>query len=64
MKEVRAPQGGGGACYRCRSQLPATAMYRLISAPPSPYSRKVRIQLAEKSIPFELITEVPWDSDA
>jgi glutathione S-transferase len=38
-------------------------MYRLISATPSPYARKVRIQLAEKNIPFELITEVPWDND-
>jgi glutathione S-transferase len=37
-------------------------MYRLISATPSPYARKVRIQLAEKGIPFELITEVPWDA--
>jgi glutathione S-transferase len=36
-------------------------MYRLISATPSPYARKVRIALAEKAIPFELITEVPWD---
>lgn len=38
-------------------------MYRLISATPSPYARKVRIQLAEKKIPFELITEVPWNND-
>ena len=38
-------------------------MYKLISATPSPYARKVRIQLAEKGIPFELITEVPWNSD-
>ena len=37
-------------------------MYRLISATPSPYARKVRIAMAEKGIPFELITEVPWDS--
>ncbi|MDB5374337.1 MAG: Glutathione S-transferase domain protein [Belnapia sp.] len=37
-------------------------MLRLISATPSPYARKVRIALAEKGIPFELITEVPWDS--
>lgn len=37
-------------------------MYRLISAAPSPYARKVRIALAEKDIPFELQTEVPWDS--
>lgn len=36
-------------------------MYKLISATPSPYARKVRIALAEKEIPFELITEVPWD---
>ena len=38
-------------------------MYRLISATPSPYARKVRIQLIEKDIPFELVTEVPWNSD-
>lgn len=38
-------------------------MYKLISATPSPYARKVRIQLAEKGIPFELITEVPWNND-
>jgi glutathione S-transferase len=38
-------------------------MYRLISATPSPYARKVRIQLAEKNIPFELVTEVPWNTD-
>jgi glutathione S-transferase len=37
-------------------------MYRLISASPSPYARKVRIALAEKGIEFELITEVPWES--
>ncbi len=37
-------------------------MLRLISATPSPYARKVRIALAEKAIPFELQTEVPWDS--
>jgi len=37
-------------------------MLRLISATPSPYARKVRIALTEKGIPFELITEVPWDS--
>jgi len=37
-------------------------MLKLISATPSPYARKVRIALAEKGIPFELMTEVPWDS--
>ncbi len=36
---------------------------RLISATPSPYARKVRIALAEKSLPFELQTEVPWNDD-
>ncbi|MBV9750302.1 MAG: glutathione S-transferase N-terminal domain-containing protein, partial [Acetobacteraceae bacterium] len=34
---------------------------RLISATPSPYARKVRIALAEKGLPFELHTEVPWN---
>src|SRR5919199_4581444 len=38
-------------------------MMRLISATPSPYARKVRIALAEKSLPFELVTEVPWNTD-
>lgn len=37
-------------------------MIQLISATPSPYARKVRIVLIEKGIPFDLITEVPWDS--
>lgn len=37
-------------------------MFKLISATPSPYARKVRIALAEKKLPFELMTEVPWDS--
>ena len=37
-------------------------MLQLISATPSPYARKVRITLAEKGIPFELVTEVPWNS--
>lgn len=34
---------------------------KLISATPSPYARKVRIALAEKGIPFELLTEIPWN---
>ncbi len=37
-------------------------MFQLISATPSPYARKVRIALAEKGLPFELLTEVPWHS--
>lgn len=35
---------------------------QVISATPSPYARKVRIALIEKNLPFELLTEVPWDS--
>lgn len=42
---------------------PENAMYKLLSAKPSPYARKVRIQLAEKGIPFELVTDVPWNAD-
>ncbi len=38
-------------------------MMKLLSATPSPYARKVRIALAEKALPFELITEVPWNHD-
>lgn len=38
-------------------------MLKLLSASPSPYARKVRIALAEKDLPFELITEVPWNAD-
>jgi glutathione S-transferase len=30
----------------------------VISAAPSPYARKVCIALAEKGVPFELVTEV------
>lgn len=37
---------------------------KLLSATPSPFARKVRIALAEKSISFELVTEVPWNHDA
>ena len=37
-------------------------MLKLISSKPSPYARKVRIALAEKAIPLELISEVPWES--
>ena len=36
---------------------------KLLSATPSPYARKVRIALIEKSLPFELVTDVPWNQD-
>ena len=35
----------------------------LISAPPSPFARKVRIALLEKGVPFELRNEMPWQDD-
>jgi glutathione S-transferase len=38
-------------------------MLTVISATPSPYARKVRIALIEKGIPFELVTDVPWNDD-
>ena len=37
---------------------------KLLSATPSPYARKARIALHEKGLAFELVTEVPWNSDA
>ena len=37
-------------------------MFKLISATPSPCARKVRVALQEKGLPFELVTEVPWDT--
>lgn len=36
----------------------------LLSATPSPFAPKVRIALAEKGVPFDLVTEVPWNHDA
>ncbi len=39
-------------------------MMRLLSATPSPYARKARIALAEKGLPFELVSEVPGNADA
>lgn len=38
-------------------------MLTVISATPSPFARKVRIALIEKGVPFELVTDVPWNSD-
>ncbi|KAI9710773.1 MAG: hypothetical protein M1828_002115 [Chrysothrix sp. TS-e1954] len=34
----------------------------LLSSAASPFSRKVRVALAEKGIKFQLKTEIPWDS--
>jgi len=38
-------------------------MIRLIASTTSPFARKVRIVLAEKSIPYELIVDIPWNAD-
>ena len=47
-----------------KSSIKDICMLKLISATPSPYARKVRVALAEKNIPFDLITEVPWNQGA
>jgi len=38
-------------------------MMKLIASLTSPFVRKVRICLAEKSIPYELVVDVPWDEN-
>ncbi|MEJ0063423.1 MAG: glutathione S-transferase family protein [Alphaproteobacteria bacterium] len=35
-------------------------MYRLYHHPLDPFSRKIRLLLAEKNLPFELVAEKPW----
>jgi glutathione S-transferase len=36
-------------------------MMKLITSLTSPFARKVRIFLAEKNIPYELVVDIPWD---
>ena len=36
---------------------------KLISATPALTRASVRVALAENSVPFELLTEVPWNDD-
>ena len=36
---------------------------KLVSSPTTPFGRKVRIVLLEKKIPFELVTDIPWNAD-
>ena len=59
---VDSPEEKTTNCKTAQAQPRYRKMLRLISATPSPYARKVRIALTEKGIPFELLTEVPWDS--
>lgn len=35
---------------------------KLIASLTSPYARKIRIVLAEKTLPFELVLDSPWDA--
>ncbi|MCB1909303.1 MAG: glutathione S-transferase [Rhodocyclaceae bacterium] len=37
---------------------------RLICSLTSPYARKIRVVLAEKSLPFELVEDIPWNADS
>lgn len=36
---------------------------KLIASTTSPFARKVRIVLLEKSLPFEFIVDIPWNAD-
>jgi glutathione S-transferase len=36
-------------------------MWRLYQYPLCPFSRKVRLALAEKGVEFEMVTELPWE---
>lgn len=36
---------------------------KLIGTHASPYTRKIRILLAEKAIPFELVLDTPWEAE-
>lgn len=36
---------------------------RLVASLTSPYARKIRVILAEKKLPFELIEDIPWNAD-
>jgi glutathione S-transferase len=37
-------------------------MWQILQFPLCPFSRKVRLLMAEKGIPFELVREYPWDA--
>lgn len=36
---------------------------RLIVSLTSPYARKIRVLLAEKQLPFDLVVDIPWNAD-
>mgnify|MGYP006200303787 CR=1 FL=1 len=42
--------------------IAAAAMWQVHCFPLCPFSRKVRLALAEKGVPFELVRTRPWDA--
>lgn len=36
---------------------------QLVVSLTSPYARKIRVLLAEKQLPFELVVDIPWNTD-
>ncbi|MBL8446620.1 MAG: glutathione S-transferase [Zoogloeaceae bacterium] len=36
---------------------------KLIASLTSPYARKIRVILAEKQLPYELVVDIPWNAD-
>jgi len=36
---------------------------KLVTSLTSPFARKVRIVLAEKNLPCEMVVDIPWDAD-
>ena len=40
--------------------MASAAMWQVHCFPLCPFSRKVRLALAEKGVPFELVRAIPW----
>ena len=36
---------------------------KLLASLTSPYARKIRVILAEKALPFELVVDSPWEAN-
>src|SRR5690606_9448981 len=64
LSRVEAGHNGYGRAAPLAA-LRAAAMWQVHCFPLCPFSRKVRLALAEKGVPFELLRANPWDaSDA
>ena len=50
-------------CRGKGSKATKNRMLKIVSATPSPFARKVRVAVIEKGLPFELVTDVPWNDD-